>query len=208
MAFERNLPLTAPGNLGPKLQQLSGARMKLKPTDLHSLRTKARNFALVAAGLSAFLGPALLRADELVPADPWQLIHVVRVFGPAEVRRDDFLDPMIDASLKSERPGDDGLPYEITFYGCEMGRGCQAVLFTMRLSRTAWTTKPPKRAKLADWNANKLIGRAWRDDAGQLVLDHAVVIGPGLNAQTLKRTLASWRTAMLEFAEHVDFPMK
>ena len=152
------------------------------------------------------LGPAL--ADDLVPPDPWQVIHKVRALGPADVGRDDFRDPLITADLNGSDGNPVGLPYEVAFYGCSLGRNCDTILLTLRLARDEWAEEPPEPGLLADWNREKLVGRAWLDDQGRAILDHAVVIGPGLPGATLSQTLSAWANAMVEFAEHLDFPMK
>ena len=139
--------------------------------------------------------PVRAEGAELVPADPWQIIHTARNFGPAEVGRDAMLDPQITAEV-------DGLAYDVAFYGCWLGRECQAILFRARLSKADW--KPTAR-KIQAWNAGKLYGRAWVDGAGNAVLDHAVPMQGGLPAATLKAGFMAWRTALVEFAEHVDF---
>jgi hypothetical protein len=145
-------------------------------------------------------------AADLVPPDPWQIIHKVREFGPAEVGRDDFLDPLISAGLAGGE-GAAGLPYEVAFYGCSLGRDCSRVLLTLRLSHADWAEAPPDAGQLAEWNATRLIGRAWLDGRNRAVLDHAVIIGPGMPPQTLGETLSAWMDAMREFADFLDFPL-
>ena len=154
--------------------------------------------------LAVFAGAA--SAGEPVPPDPWEVIHSVRALGPAEVVRDDFRDPLIRATL-DDAPA---LPWEVSFYGCRLGRDCVSALLTLRLWHRTWEEDPPPARsvarRIAEWNASKLVGRAWRDAGGRIVLDHAVVFGPGLPAETLASTLEAWVDAMREFAEHVDFP--
>lgn len=147
-------------------------------------------------------------AVDLVSPDPWQVIHAVRALGPAEVGRDDFRDPQIIADLTGPDGAPSGLRYHVTFYGCDMGgRNCQSVLLTIRLSKPRWRDRPPYRA-VAKWNRTKLIGRAWIDDRKRAVLDHALVMGPGLPPETLTATLAAWIFAMQEFAQRLDFKPK
>ena len=137
--------------------------------------------------------------------DPWEIIHKVRELGPADVTRDDFRDSLITASL----PNDDGaLEFEVSFYGCNLGRNCDRILLTLRLQHEEWAEEPPPADVFADWIGQKLIGRAWLDGENRAVLDHPVVIGPGLPAETLAGTIEAWSTAMPEFAEHIDFPGK
>ena len=157
------------------------------------------------ATAAALASPCALAAD-LVPPDPWEIIHKVRELGPAEVGRDDFRDPLITASLAGGE-GAAGLPYEVSFYGCALGRDCRRILLTVRLSTEDWADTPPDAGRLAEWNATRLVGRAWLDDRNRAVLDHAVVIGPGLAPETLGETLSAWAGAMQEFAEFLDFPL-
>lgn len=155
---------------------------------------RLRDAAGAVALTFAFLAPAT--AAELVPVDPWQVIHVAREFGPAEVASDGMKDPQIRASA-------DGLHYRVTFYGCRLGRDCDTILFDARLSRNEWQAKPPRAKLFAEWNARKLFGRAWVDDEGRAVLDHPVALGPGAPKAMLQATFERWRTALAEFAEHV-----
>ena len=152
------------------------------------------------------LGPAA--AGDIISTDPWEVIHAVRAFGPADVVKDDFRDPRIDAVLERDAGGPGGLPYTLTFHGCDMGRNCTSILLALRLRHASWAEKPPSDAVLAAWNARKLVGRAWLDAENGAVLDHAVVMGAGLPRDTLTATLDLWKTAMREFMEHVDFPGK
>ena len=115
---------------------------------------------ILAATISALLAlPAA--AGDLVPPDPWQIIHKVREFGPAEVGRDDFRDPLITAGIVGGE-GEAGLPYEVAFYGCSLGRNCRRILLTLRLSHDDWAEAPPEAGLLAEWNATRLIGRRER----------------------------------------------
>ena len=160
------------------------------------------------AALALALAQAPASAADVVPADPWEIIHAVRDLGPADVGRDDFRDPIIRADLKDADGAALDLPWEVGFYGCWMGRNCDAILLTLRLTREEWEEEPPEAEIFEEWNRTRLIGRAWIDDQGRAVLDHPVVIGPGLTKATLSQTLSAWANAMLDFAEHVDFPMK
>ena len=165
----------------------------------------ARRFRALAATTSALLAlPAA--AEGLVPPDPWQIIHKVREFGPAEVGRDDFRDPLITADLAGGE-GAAGLTYEVAFYGCSLGRDCRRILLALRLSHEDWAETPPEAGLLSEWNATRLIGRAWLDGGNRAVLDHAVVIGPGLPPETLGETLSAWTDSMREFADFLDFPL-
>ena len=75
-------------------------------------------------------------AAELVPADPWEVIHVAREAGEASVSRDRFRDPVIQAES-------DGVKYQIDFYGCRLGRDCDTLLFRARLLNALCTRRTP-----------------------------------------------------------------
>ena len=137
------------------------------------------------------------RADQvrIVPADPWQVIHIAREFGPAEVGRDGMREPRITGKI-----GD--LSYQIGFYGCYLGRDCTSVLFQARLVRADWR---PDRDDIDDWNREKLFGRAWLDGDSQAVLDHPVAMSAGLPAKSLEGTFQAWQVSLAEFANYLDY---
>lgn len=135
-------------------------------------------------------------AAEPVPADPWEIIHVAREFGPAQVGRDGLRDPQIEATTG-------GLHYRVVFYGCYLGRDCDTILFDARFTRKDWARNPPRPDIFAAWNREKLIGRAWLDREGRAVLDWPMVLGDGVPEETLRAAFSRWRTALGEFAEHL-----
>lgn len=149
---------------------------------------------LILAGFLALL-TAPVRADDAVQADPWELIHIVREFGPAEVGRDAMRDPRIEGEI-------DGIAYHVDFYGCWLGRECEAILLQMRLAKDDWE---PDAEEIADWNAAKLFGRAWIDDETVAVIDHAIAMGGGVPKPVLTASLRAWQEAIEEFIEHIDF---
>ena len=133
-----------------------------------------------------------------MPPDPWEVIHVAREFGPAEVARDGMEDPQIRGTI-------DGMHYRVTFYGCRLGRDCDTILFDARFSRKEWQDEPPAAQRLARWNAEKLFGRAWLDDENRAVLDHPVALAEGVPKATLRATFGRWKAALAEYADWVDF---
>ena len=157
-----------------------------------------RGFAPAALlALSAGWGEAG-ETPELVYADPWEIIHIAREFGPAEVGRDAVRDPQILATV-------DGLDYRISFYGCSLGRDCDKILFEARLGRKEWEDEPPRAKAFARWNGEKLFGRAWLDDDNRAVLDWPVTLAGGVPKENLRDAFARWRTALGEYADHLDF---
>lgn len=160
-----------------------------------------RRIRLRAAGALFFvmaLAGGVAPAAELVPTDPWEIVHVAREFGPAEVGRDGMRDPQIEATA-------DGLHYRVGFYGCSLGRDCDTILFDARFARKEWAQNPPEPDIFGVWNRGKLIGRAWLDAEGRAVLDWPVVLGSGVPEETLRAAFSRWRTALGEFAEHLGF---
>lgn len=146
----------------------------------------------IGAAALIMLSPVVPAKADLVPPDPWEVIHIARAEGDARVGRDGMRDPEITGKT-------DGQPYRIAFYGCHLGRGCKSLLFEARFSI------PGKKARLlADWNTQKLFGRAWLDDDGLAVLDHPVAMTGGMPKETLAATFAAWRLALTEFQEFLD----
>jgi hypothetical protein len=143
-------------------------------------------------------GVASGEAPELVYADPWEIIHVAREFGEAEVGRDAMKDPQIEATA-------DGLEYRVNFYGCRLGRDCDRILFEARLERKEWEDEPPRAKLIAEWNEEKLFGRAWCDDDNRAVLDWTVTLVGGVPKENLRDVFERWRTALGEYADHLDF---
>ena len=155
--------------------------------------------------LCAVMFSASVSAEEaLIPADPWELIHTARDFGPAEVGRDDMKDPMIRGALADEDGALSGLTYTVAFYGCYLGRDCKTVLFATRLRDGAWEEEPLEAERLAEWNREKLFGRAWLDEAGQAVLEHPVSMAGGLPEATLAATFEAWIAAVRGYADYLD----
>jgi hypothetical protein len=141
---------------------------------------------------------AAVEAGELVSADPWEIIHIAREFGPAEVGRDAVKDPQIEATV-------DGLDYRVGFYGCSLGRDCDTILFEARLARKEWEDDPPRAKRFAKWNEEKLFGRAWLDDDNRAVLDFPVTLAGGVPKENLRDAFERWRAALEEYADHLDF---
>ena len=141
-------------------------------------------------------------ASEIVPPDPWEIIHTARLYGEAEVGRDKMRDPLITATL-ADRQGDLSLGYQINFYDCRLGRNCQTVLFRARLESEDWEEAPPDLELFDAWNRGKLFGRAYWAEDGQAVLEHPVAMHAGLPKETLAATFDAWRTALNDYEEYL-----
>ncbi len=146
---------------------------------------------LIATGLLAVPAGAV----DMIFADPWEVIHLAREHGGADVGRDAFQDPEIRGEL-------DGRPYSISFYGCSLARDCTSVVFRLQLRREGW--KPDKTA-ISRWNREKLFGRAYIGDDGGAVIDMPVNLVAGVAIPTLRDSFERWSEIVDEFAEHVDF---
>lgn len=150
----------------------------------------------VGAFCSMIAVHAPVSADELlVPPDPWQIVHIAREFGTADVRRDGMRDPLIEAEVE-------GVPYRISFYGCWLGRECKTILFSADLGRAEWT---PEDGELASWNAKALFGRAWLREDGRAALDHPLAMADGLPQDSLRATFDAWRIALSGYRDFLDF---
>lgn len=188
--------LTAPGAASSGECRVGDAdhSLSVAPDDSGSAGALRRVIVLALAAVALFAAPA--RAGDLVPPDPWQIIHVAREFGPAEVTRDGMNDPQIRGKI-------DGLAYRVSFYGCRLGRDCDTILFGARLWRKEWQDDPPARKIFAEWNREKLFGRAWRDEQNRAVLDHPVALAEGIPKAALRATFERWQTALTGYARYL-----
>ena len=134
----------------------------------------------------------------LITADPWQIIHLAREFGPAEVGRDTMQDPVIEGEI-------DGVPYRIDFYECYLGRACKAVLFRAGLRREDWEKDRFDGSLVAEWNRETVFGKAYLDEDGWPVLEMAVNLQGGVPDDNLRAVLDWWGFALGQFAEFVDY---
>lgn len=153
---------------------------------------------IVALGLCCLPLVAIAQSRPEVPADPWEVIHIARESGPAQVGRDKLRDPVITAAS-------DGVEYDISFYGCSLGRDCETILFRAKLLNREWEGEHPEVAMIDDWNAEKLFGRAILSDSGHAILEHPVAMGPGMSRDAMRASFKAWLNALGEFADHVDF---
>ena len=161
----------------------------------------ARSLLILAVMLlSATLPPAFTfgNSKPQVPADPWEIIHIARENGEAQVSRDKLRDPLILAEA-------DDVAYEISFYDCHLGRNCKTVLFRAKLLNPDWRGEHPEIEIIDDWNAAKLFGRAILAESGHAILEHPVAMGPGMSRETMRATFRAWTRALEEFVDHVDF---
>ncbi|HLS18551.1 MAG TPA: YbjN domain-containing protein [Paracoccaceae bacterium] len=163
-----------------------------KVRDFTPFRFGRRHAAAIVLLLLSSVGAA---ASEPIRADPWQIIHIAREFGPAEVHRDGMNDPQIRGEL-------DGQSYRIDFYGCRLGRDCESVLLSARLSFKG-AADASAREFPQEWNRRKLVGRAWFDPGGrdeaQMVLDHPILLGEGVAEPVFRASMEQWRAALGEF---------
>ena len=151
----------------------------------------------IALAITAIAACTPVQAQKLVPADPWEVIHIAREHGRASVTKDKLRDPIILAEAG-------GLKYGIEFYGCRLGRDCVTILFRTRLFEGGRGARHISGNDLDDWNGTKLFGRAVLDDSGRPVLEHPVAMGPGLSQDTMRANFHAWVTALEQFADHVD----
>ena len=135
-------------------------------------------------------------ANELIGAEPWEIIHIAREFGAADVTRDALKEPMIVGVM-------DDVSYSMVFHGCYLGRDCSVILFKTRLKRDDWTKSPPPLEFYRAWNRQKLFGRAYRDDDGAAVLEHPVNMTGGVAKETLRDMFKRWRDISREFSNYL-----
>lgn len=169
------------------------------------MKFSALHFALCFA--PGFAPGFALASDPIAP-DPWQIIHTAQTYGPATVGKDALGDPLIEAR---RAPVD----YTVAFYGCRLGRDCTALLFELRIPPAPTDPDPATDAepelpkariaaldtRITEWNRSRLIGRAYRDTDGAIVLDHPVAMPVPLPASAVTATFDAWLRAADEFHE-------
>lgn len=147
--------------------------------------------------LSALAGALLLSAtaataDILYHADPAVVAGIASSYGSVELTTDMVGDPLIHGII-------DGTRYSVWFFGCTDGADCRALLMS------AWWQGAPQDALEAvnAWNRDKLFGRAYVDDDGDLTLDQPLTLDGGITRANLDDWFDWWRLSLREFEETV-----
>lgn len=148
---------------------------------------------LVAATFACAAGT--VAAQSVTAAYPETLTRVLEGLGhSAEIGVDSVGDPQVTSSIN-------GLNYVILFYGCTDNTDCEDIQFRA----TFQTEGTVSRDLLHDWNRDYFIGKAYMNDAGSVVIEHAVIAVDGMSRENFERILWRWDRALTSFTEVIEW---
>lgn len=133
----------------------------------------------------------------VTPRDPEGLLAVVRTVDPhARLVTSSEEGTYIHSKYNN-------LNYLILLMNCDdAGRNCKSVQFYMGFDNAKHT--PLER--LNEWNKTKRFGRAYRDDAGDMVMEMDVDMDfGGMSRQQFLEYVSIWKTLMDQYQAHL-FP--
>lgn len=149
---------------------------------------------LLSTLFASFLA-APLAAQNVTSTDPASVLDALQGVGhSATLSSDASGDPMIEAE------GDNG-PYRIWFYGCTANTRCTSVNFSAGFDLPTGASLDV----MNEWNASKLVGRAFLDDENDPFVDHYVVLGGGVSLLNFATFVREWDRALGEFRDVIDF---
>jgi len=142
--------------------------------------------------LAIWIGAALAlpaQAENITSTNPEALVEILVELGQtAELTADQIGDPLVRAE------GESG-PYLIWFYGCTANTRCTGVNFSAGFEPSDGATLE----LMNEWNAQRVVGRAYLDAQNSPIIDHYVVLGGGVTLLNFNRFVAGWSAALGEF---------
>lgn len=137
-------------------------------------------------------------AEELVDAaEPETLVTIIQELGyRAKLDTDGRGDPLIVSSVG-------GTEFSIQFYGCNelTHAGCKLLLFKVGYDLEDGTTL----ALINEWNATKLVGRAYLDEESDPWFEMAVNMDGGISRPNFEDTFDWWEVSIEGFEDHIGF---
>lgn len=134
-------------------------------------------------------------ADLVDGSDPWYLAGIIQQLGyQARLDVDKVGDPLILSSVGSTE-------FAIVFYGCDERThdGCELVLFKVGYAVDGGIDF----ATVNDWNATRLLGRAYLDEVADPWLEMPVVLTRGITRDNFEATFSWWQTSVAAFEAHI-----
>ena len=154
---------------------------------------------ITARAAAAFAPLALLLATpahaELVnAANPETIKAIVESQGwPATIVAKEGDDPYIESNRG-------GLKFLVLFMNCEEGQNCKTLQYYMGFS----DAKDVTLERLNQWNKEKRFARAYKDDAGDPVLEMDVDLDfAGIPRENVGETFNTWASLMDSFRAYV-----
>lgn len=154
------------------------------------------NKLIASTATALFLASAQITfAQSISASNPETLTNMLSESGyPTEIVTDSYGDPQIKTEI-------DGTKMDINFYGCDDGRNCRDIQFRASFDTSGNTSLQT----LHDWNRDFFIGKAYQNNQGYSVIEHAVAGVDGMSRYTFDRILARWTSAVDSFKEHIGF---
>ena len=134
-------------------------------------------------------------AQSVTAAYPETIARALEDMGhAAEMGVDSTGDPQVTSSIN-------GLNFVILFYGCTDNADCQDLQFRAMFQ----TEGSVSHDMLHDWNRDYFIGKAYLNDSGEAVIEHAVAGVDGLSRDSFERILWRWDRALTSFTEVIGW---
>ncbi len=150
--------------------------------------------AALILGLSALSTATPAQAELINATNPATIKAIVESQGwPATIVTNEGDDPYIESNRN-------GLKFLVLFMNCDEGRKCKTLQYYMGFS----DAKDVPLERLNQWNKDKRFGRAYRDDAGDPVLEMDVDLDfAGIPRENVGETFNTWASLMDSFREFV-----
>ncbi len=149
---------------------------------------------ILALSAAALFTASPARAELINAANPETIKAVVESQGwPATMVAKPGDDPYIESSRN-------GLKFLVLFMNCEEGQRCKTLQYYMGFS----DAKDVTLERLNQWNKEKRFARAYKDDAGDPVLEMDVDLDfAGIPRENVGETFNTWASLMDSFREYV-----
>ena len=150
--------------------------------------------AALALGIAALFSPTPAHAELINAADPATIKAIVESQGwPATVVAEEGDDPYIESNRG-------GLKFLVLFMNCNEGKQCKTLQYYMGFS----DAKDISLERLNQWNKDKRFARAYKDDAGDPVLEMDVDLDfQGIPRENVGETFNTWASLMDSFRTYV-----
>ena len=150
--------------------------------------------AAIALGAAALFSATPAHAELINAANPATIKAIVESQGwPATIVAKEGDDPYIESNRG-------GLKFLVLFMNCEDNKNCKTLQYYMGFSDAKEVTIE----RLNSWNKDKRFARAYRDDAGDPVLEMDVDLDfAGIPRENVGETLNTWASLMDSYREYV-----
>lgn len=150
--------------------------------------------AALTLAATALLWASPAHAELVNAANPATIKAIVESQGwPATIVAKEGDDPYIESSRN-------GLKFLVLFMNCEEGQKCKTLQYYMGFS----DAKDMPLERFNQWNKEKRFARAYKDDAGDPVLEMDVDLDfAGIPRENVGETFNTWASLMDSFRDHV-----